>query len=241
MTTFDLPVDPATSLGDLVVQQPARAVVLEQFGLDYCCGGRRTLAAACATAGVDVAEVAARLAAVTGERPSWLGGSLTDLVDHIESTHHAYLHETLPTLRALAAKVHDVHGGRHAELADVHRLVDAIADDIGPHLRKEETVLFPACRRLDAAQAAVAWPFGVIGNPVRVMESEHETVGALLDELRTATGGYAVPEDGCASYHQLYERLAALEADTHEHIHLENNVLHPAAVAKDEALRTVVW
>jgi len=228
-TTDQPAVDVHRSLGELVAERPARARVLERIGLDYCCHGARTLADASAEAGLDALAVAVELAAVYDVADADVDQlAPVPLVDHILAAHHAYLHEELPLLDALAAKVRDVHGERHPELADVARLVTAIRADLEPHLAKEEQVLFPAIRRL--AEGPVELPFGSIANPIRVMATEHEGAGDLLAALRRATGGYVVPDDGCASYRSLYERLEALEADTFRHIHLENNVLFPAVL-----------
>jgi regulator of cell morphogenesis and NO signaling len=227
-----VPVDPARSLGSIVAERPARARVLEAAGLDYCCHGQRSLSEACAAAGLDTGDVAAALGAVDDVRAAEVDQlDPAALVDHIESTHHAYLHEELPLLDALAVKVAGVHGERHPELAEVARLVGALRAELEPHLAKEEQVLFPAIRRLTAGP--VSLPFGSIENPIRVMLREHEQAGELLAALRSASGGYAVPDDGCASYRSLYERLAGAEADTFRHIHLENNVLFPAVEAID--------
>jgi regulator of cell morphogenesis and NO signaling len=222
------------TLGNLVADAPARAAVLDRLGLDYCCHGERSLADACAAAGLDAEAVAADLdrAGATGDRAEHPTEPAT-LADHIEATHHAYLHTELPELDALAAKVEAVHGERHPELADVRRLVADIRAELEPHLMKEERVLFPAIRALVAGARDL--PFGTVRNPIRMMGLEHEQAGTLLAELRAAAGGYTVPDDGCASYRALYERLAALEADTHRHIHLENNILFPAAVAIEQS------
>jgi regulator of cell morphogenesis and NO signaling len=106
-------------------------------------------------------------------------------------------------------------------------LVAHIRADLDPHLMKEERVLFPAIEALAAGQRE--FPFGTVGNPIRMMEQEHDRAGRLLKELRAVTYGFEIPNDACASYRSLYERLEHLEADTHEHIHKENNVLFPAA------------
>jgi regulator of cell morphogenesis and NO signaling len=219
----------ARTLGDLVAEAPARAAVLDRLGVDYCCHGQRSLADACAADGLDVAAVAAALdidvpAAV--DHPT----EPAALADHIESTHHAYLHRELPELRALAAKVDSVHGSRHPELAKVRVLLDQLAGELGPHLAKEERVLFPVIRAL-ARDTKAQFSFGAVDNPIRMMAVEHDRAGELLADLRETTGSFDVPADGCASYRSLYERLAELEADTHRHIHLENNVLFPAAAA----------
>jgi len=231
MTTVDRPsIDPSRSLGELVAERPARARVFEAAGLDYCCRGKRSLEDAAASAGVQVDAVIADLLAVVEPGAADVDAlGPAELVDHIESTHHVYLHQELPALDALATKVAGVHGGRHPELLDVARLVTALRADLEPHLAKEEQVLFPAVRRL--VDGPVDLPVGSVSNPIRVMMSEHEQAGELLAQLRAAAKGFEVPADGCVSYRSLYERLPALEADTFRHIHLENNVLFPAVEA----------
>jgi regulator of cell morphogenesis and NO signaling len=219
-------------LGDLVAERPARARVLERWGIDYCCHGRRTLSDASSSAGLDPQEVAAEVDAVLDDT-----GADVDrlepvaLIEHILATHHRYLHEELPLLVALADKVRDVHGSRHPELERVAALVHEIRDDLDPHLAREENVLFPAIG--DWADGQRSFPFGTLSNPVRVMMLEHDRAGELLEELRAVTSGYTPPEDGCASYRTLYARLEHLEADTHRHVHLENNVLFPAVTADE--------
>ncbi len=221
-----------STLGDLVAEAPGRAIILDRLGLDYCCHGQRTLADACGAAGLDPGSVAADLdhvaAPTTAEYPEDPGA----LADHIEASHHAYLHAELPQLVALGAKVADVHGERHPELAEVRALVDALRADLEPHLLKEERVLFPAIRGL--VTGVREFPFGTVSNPIRVMSADHDRAGELLARLRAVTDGYRVPADGCASYRSLYQRLETLEGDTHRHIHLENNVLFPAAIALEE-------
>lgn len=220
------------TLGDLVAERPARARVLERFGIDYCCHGTRTLADAAAAAQLDPTAVADELLAVvdpTGAEVDALDP--VALIDHILETHHAYLHEELPLLVALATKVRDVHVSRHPELERVAELVTEIRDDLDPHLAKEEQVLFPALHAWLAGERS--FPFGSISNPVRTIMLEHDRAGELLEELRALTEGYTAPSDGCTSYRLLYERLAHLESDTHRHVHLENNVLFPTVTAEE--------
>lgn len=210
------------TLGDLVAERPARARIFEQSGIDYCCHGGRTLVVAAAAAELDATALAQALADVSDTTDAAVDRlDPTALVEHLLSTHHAYLHAELPALRALAAKVVAVHGGRHPELTEVAELVDALADELEPHLAKEERVLFPAILRravdLDA--------------PIACMEADHEVAGDLLAQLRATTRGYDVPADGCASYQALYGRLADLETDTFRHVHLENNVLFRAVLS----------
>ena len=189
-------------------------------------------------AGLDLEAVAAALAAslpsAARTEPEWEG--IDGLVDHLEATHHAYLRDTLPQLVALADKVASVHGANHPELLEVAALVHVIRADLEPHLMKEERVLFPMIRDLADATSAPAFHCGSLSNPIRVMLSEHDTVGELLARIRATTGEYRVPDDGCTSYQALYSGLADLEADTHLHVHKENNLLFPAVLEAEEAL-----
>ena len=223
------------TLADVVTEEPGAARVLEGFGLDYCCGGRRTLADACRREGVDPNRVLDALGDLApGPEPDWAQMAPEELVDHLETTHHAYLDAELPRLHALVDKVTGVHGGRHAELADVRAAFVALRDDLEPHLRKEESVLFPMIRELATATEPPSFHCGTLANPISVMLAEHDRAGELLATLRRMTDGYQPPADGCASYRALYAGLAELEADLHLHIHKENNLLFPAVVILEQ-------
>ena len=219
------------TLADVVAERTDTTRVFERLGLDYCCHGDRLLDDACDAAGLDADEVAAQIAElpIVDTDASWTELDPAALADHVVATHHAYLHEELPLLDALAAKVEGVHGERHPELRAVSRLVSELRADLEPHLMKEERILFPAIRALANAHQT-QFPFGTVANPIRMMMLEHDRCGELLVELRAAAGGFAVPADGCASYRSLFERLEALELDTHIHIHKENHELFPAAI-----------
>ena len=216
------------TLGDVVTSVPGSARVLESFGLDYCCGGGRTLSSACAAAGLDPDEVIGALERVPVEpMPDWASMGPGELIEHLESTHHAYLHQELPRLDALAERVAGVHGARHPELLEVLADVRELRDELEPHLMKEERILFPLIRE-QLAEDAVGQRRTPLGGPVVVMRAEHDRAGELLTQLREHAGGYVVPDDACASYRALYEGLVQLEADTHLHVHKENNLLFPA-------------
>jgi regulator of cell morphogenesis and NO signaling len=221
------------TLSELVAADSSRAKVLDELGLDYCCRGAETLDHACARAGIDADAVMAALteadAKTVPDDHNCAAMSPTALVTHLLDSHHTYLHRELPDLDRLAAKVLDVHGERHPELARVRELMTDIVDDLEPHMLKEERVLFPSILRLLEGQRQ--FPFGSIRNPIAMMSIEHERVGELLAELRSVTSGYRVPDDSCESYRALYERLAALEHDTHLHVFEENHLLFPQAAA----------
>ncbi|MDZ7679823.1 MAG: iron-sulfur cluster repair di-iron protein [Acidimicrobiales bacterium] len=231
-------IDPQTTLGELVTRRPALAPLLDQLGLDYCCGGQRTLDAAAQEAGVGLDPLIEQLSTVDEpEAPvEWAELGPGELVDHLEATHHAYLDDALPRLEALAVKVAGVHGERHPELGNVERLVHELRADLEPHLRKEEQVLFPMIRELTSAVAPPQFHCGTLANPISVMLAEHDRAGELLAELRTTAADYVVPDDGCASYQALYAGLDELEADTHLHVHKENNLLFPAVLDAERRL-----
>ena len=223
-----------------LVSGAASAAVLDGFGLDYCCGGRQALGEACQERGVDPAVVLGALDAIaasaaTGDR-AWATMGPAELVDHLEATHHVWLRGSLERAVPLAAKVANVHGERHPELVQVQLVVGELSADLLPHLVKEERVLFPMIRELAAADEAPTFHCGSLQHPIRVMGMEHDRAGELLADLRALTGGYEPPADACASYRMLYEELDALEADTHLHVHKENNLLFPAVVALEERL-----
>ncbi len=235
MTTIDT----TTTLGALVSAHPELAHELERYGLDYCCGGGRSLADACIGLGLDAPAVARALAAVVeadAEAPDWASMDAAALVDHLVDTHHRYLWDEMPRLSALVAKIVGVHGERHPELADVAAVYEELRADMEPHLLKEERILFPMIRELGAATSVPSFPCGTLRNPIGVMLREHDQVGALLARLRLWTDGYRPPADGCASYLACYAALERLEADTHLHVHKENNVLFPLVEQLERSL-----
>lgn len=235
--------DPSMTLGEIVTLAPSLAAELERHGLDYCCHGSRTLEVAASEIGLDPQAVADQLSATGCDAAPapWAALTPAALVDNIESVHHRYLWDALPRLVALSDKIASVHGDRHPELLDVQRLVGELRAELEPHLRREERVLFPGLRQLDGAGDETGVAPDKVGRAVvdvvDEFESEHEAVGELLAELRQVTGGFAIPADGCASYAACYQGLAELEADTHLHVHKENNVLFPAV--RDRLLAAV--
>ncbi|HKY13635.1 MAG TPA: iron-sulfur cluster repair di-iron protein [Microthrixaceae bacterium] len=225
------------TLAEIVNAWPAAARVLDGLGLDYCCGGRERLDDACAAAGLDPKDVLAALGAVrAAPDPEWRSMGPAELVDHLEATHHAYLHDELPRLDALLDKVVRVHGARHRELGELREAFGELAEDLEPHLLKEERVLFPMIRELESATELPSFHCGSIANPVSRMMVEHDRAGELLARIRLVTYDHTPPADACGSYRALFTGLADLEADTHLHVHKENNVLFPAVIAMEQRL-----
>ena len=221
-----------THVAALVLEEPSRARVFERFGIDYCCGGAVPLEAACAARGLDVGLVTAALAeppARGAEDVDWRGASVATLVDHIVEQHHAYLREELSPLGALVEKVARAHGAAHPELADVRETFTAVAAELGEHMVEEEHVVFPACVALEEGARDIG--LSSLESPIEGMLHDHDEVGAGLARLRKLTSGYEPPADACNSYRAMLDRLRTLEVDIHRHVHEENNVLFPRALA----------
>ncbi len=222
------------TVGEMVVKNPSSARVFERFGIDYCCGGKIPLSEACAKRGTDVEAVLKALSessASPEHEKDWSQESMTSLVDHIVATHHAYLREEFPRLAAMTEKVARVHGERHAELPEVHRVFAALRNELELHMQKEEQILFPMIKQIDCGAVGAADHCGSIENPIRMMEHEHDNAGDVLGALRKLTSGFAPPDDACNTYRVMLDGLANLEADLHQHIHKENNILFPKALA----------
>jgi len=225
-------IDMSTTLAEAVNAFPPLAREFERRGLDYCCGGRRTIGDACTSIGLDPDVVVAELSRVDAatDGRGWSTMAADVLVDHIEVTHHRYLWDEMPRVTSLLAKVVSVHGARHPELTEIAECFAEVRADLEPHMMKEERVLFPMIRELATSTGVPAFHCGSLRNPISVMLSEHDAVGELLARLRRLTDGYTPPADGCASYVACFTAMAELEADTHLHIHKENNVLFPMVV-----------
>lgn len=228
---------------ELVQEFPSATRVFEKFGIDYCCGGKRPLAEACNAANLSVNEVldsletAQRASPIPPKMCDWQIEPLAELVAHIINTHHKYTREEILRLGPLLAKVCLVHGKNHPELNNVRAVFHGLAQELTMHMMKEEKMLFPYIVRMEETiiqkESILPSPFGSVQNPVLMMEHEHDDAGEALRALREITGGYTVPPDGCISYQTLFQALAEFEADLHKHIHLENNILFPRAIAME--------
>jgi len=224
---------------DLALEMPDAARLFEKLGIDYCCGGNKTLEEACASANLSADEVLKSLASVEPSPSArkdrdWKAQPLADLVVHIISTHHKYTREELVRLGPLFDKVCSAHGKNHSELLQIHDTFQGLTQELSSHMMKEEMILFPYIVRMEESTVEEAPvlppPFGTVKNPVAMMEHEHDSAGQALKSMRKASAGYAAPDDACASFRALYKALEDFEADLHQHIHLENNILFPRAV-----------
>lgn len=224
-------------VSEAATTSPATIKVFQRHGIDFCCGGHRPIADACAEQGLDADRVLAELAQSTAEASSeqdWQQAALEDLVAHIQARYHGPLREELPRLSAMVDKVIDRHGEHYpAMLRPLQREFRGLMTELLDHMTKEDQVLFPAIVAIDRGQAAGAG--GWIAGPIDVMEHEHVQAGAALVAMRQVTGDYRLPPDACPTFQGLFHGLEQLERDMHVHIHLENNILFPRAVDKGRA------
>lgn len=233
---------PQSTVGEWIAQHPQWSVVFEQLGIDYCCGGKKPLDVACKQRGLDAETLATTLQAASAlpsaAEPDAAGMSLTQLADHIEQTHHAYLRQALPAIHQMSARVAERHGDTKPRLRELFNVFDALSQELLSHMQKEERVLFPIIRQLDAQPdgASPADHCGGINNPITQMEHEHDDAGQALAKMSELTDGYAIPADACKTYTTMLQSMAAFEQDMHRHIHKENNVLFPRAAAREQEL-----
>lgn len=223
------------TVAEVVTRCPSLSRLFEQEGIDYCCGGKKTLDAVCEKKGLKSSELISRLEelAKSGAEDNVVDAdamSLTELADHIEQTHHAYLREEFPRLNKMTKRVATVHGDKNPSLHEVRDTYLTMSEELLNHLAKEEQILFPMVRQIDASETAPQFHCGSLANPIRQMELEHTEAGSALEKLRTLTDNYTPPDWACNTYRAMFDALAELERDLHQHIHKENNVLFPRAI-----------
>ena len=233
------------TIRELALEKPGATRVFERLGIDYCCGGRQTLEQACRTASIPVGEVldALQAAPPSGQASpkdsDWQTAPLADLISHIKNTHHKYTREEIARLSPLFDKVCSVHGQHHPELLELRATFKGLAQELTTHMMKEEMVLFPYMERMEESviqrEPILPPPFGTVQNPVTMMMHEHDSAGNALRTMRQQSANYTPPADAYVSYQALYTALAEFEADLHQHIHLENNILFPRAIEMEEA------
>lgn len=228
-------ITPDTTVGELVRAVPSRSRIFENLGIDYCCGGKKPLAEVCRTKNLDPATVIAMLAALNGAPETSAVSpdamSLSELCDHIEFVHHGYLKEELPRLDFMTRKVAAVHGDHEPRLLEVRRVFETFNAEMTTHTREEDETVFPAIRQLEAANGDKAAVASGLKAAFAKLESEHDSAGAALEQFKALTDSYTPPDWACNTFRALYDGLAQLEKNMHQHVHKENNVLFPRARA----------
>lgn len=222
-----------TTVGELVRAAPVRARIFEKLGIDFCCGGKKPLAEVCQAKGLDPATVLTMLVALdSAPDPALVDADalgLGALCDHIEQAHHDYLREELPRLDFMTRKVAAVHGDDEPRLVQIRAVFSTFAPELAAHMQDEETAIFPRIRLLETS--GDAGDREALRVAIEKLEHEHEQAGAALGRFRELTDGYAPPEWACNTFRALYDGLARLERNMHQHVHKENNVLFPRALA----------
>jgi regulator of cell morphogenesis and NO signaling len=230
------------TIKEIVTHDFRTAAVFEKYSLDFCCGGGKTIDQACKEKEIDASRVFDEL---LGHAPSSVPSpfsqmDMSDLISHIVGTHHAYVRGAIPALLTHTQKVATVHGGRHPEVIEIARRFKAVAGELQAHMMKEEQILFPYIRSLDQAEkqgtSPVRPPFGSARNPIAMMEAEHQSAGSEMYEIRSLSNAYTPPADACTTFKVSYLELQQFELDLHTHVHLENNILFPQAIALEERL-----
>jgi regulator of cell morphogenesis and NO signaling len=228
-----------SKVGEIAATSVAAIRVFEGFGIDYCCCGEQSIEAACQPNGVDpeafLKVVRDTMLSVAPGARDWSAEPLVALIGHIVSVHHEYLKLELPRIQKGLEGVYATHRERDAAtLAALPGILFLMTDELELHMRKEERMLFPAIEEAERAAKGgcrPSFPFGSLGNPIGVMLDEHESVSASLDQFRAITRNYDLPPHACEKYRALFKGFEALERDLHLHIHLENNILFPRALA----------
>jgi regulator of cell morphogenesis and NO signaling len=236
------------TIGDMVVANFRTAAIFQKYGIDFCCRGNRTLAAACTEKGINQKLVALELEKIANDAtdilPKFDQWELNFLIDYIVSNHHGYVRKMLPVLYQHTTKIASVHGSRHPELVRLASGFASIGQELEMHMRKEEQILFPYIKSLVAARHAGLTPpvplFGSVRNPIAMMEREHQSAGDEMAMIHNLTSNYTPPEDACTTYRVTFQELQDFEQDLHQHVHLENNILFPKAILFENALNESV-
>lgn len=223
------------TLASIVIANHAAVPVLEKYDLDFCCKGKRTLAEACEEKSLPTDNIAAELENLTGVPANKMPFSemtAEQLISYILIHHHFYVKQSMPTILAHLQKVAAKHGTRFPYMVDVFGLFTEINEEMTAHMMKEETILFPRIKELEALSNihhGRKLSEGFVSAPIQVMELEHEHAGDLLYRIRELTNSYTPPEDACTTFRVSLAELREFEEDLHRHVHLENNLLFPMA------------
>ncbi len=231
------------TVADYVTENIKTAHVFKKHKIDFCCGGSITIKKVCIKYNVDQKVLEKELSEVDVVKDlnkNYDQWDLDVLINHIEKNHHTYVKENLSILSEYANKVTKVHGHHYVEVGEVNKLYHEVANELISHLGKEEELLFPYIKQLVQAKKEGITkntpPFHTVKNPLKMMEVEHENAGDVFKKIAVLTNNYTPPPEACNTFRALYAKLEEFEQDLHQHIHLENNILHPKAIALEKEL-----
>jgi regulator of cell morphogenesis and NO signaling len=231
-------------IGDLVAKDYRSAAVFESFGIDFCCKGNRSIAEACDKKNLQPEVIISHLSHVLQQdehqQVDYASWPADLLADYIEKKHHRYVQQKAIEIRPFLDKVVRVHGGKHPELVEIQQQFQDSMAELASHMRKEEIILFPFIRNMvKASMAGEILPppmFGTVENPINMMLVEHNVEGERFEKIATLSNGYVPPADACNTYRVTFAMLQEFEQDLHLHIHLENNILFPAAIEMERSM-----
>jgi regulator of cell morphogenesis and NO signaling len=214
------------ALADVALAIPAASRIFRQYRLDFCCGGKRSVADACVERGLDADAVLKEIEATIHRETvvDWRTAELPQLIDHILVNYHQAHRRELADLVELAKKVEKVHADNPAAPVGLADHLQAVRQSLESHMQKEEQILFPAILNHRGRQ---------MRGPVMQMEREHEEHAENLQRLRALTADFKCPPEACTSWRALNLRCEQFEADVMDHVHLENHVLFPRALQGD--------
>ncbi|MBW8049142.1 MAG: iron-sulfur cluster repair di-iron protein [Cytophagales bacterium] len=227
------------TIAELVSNDYRKAEVFRSFGIDFCCGGKRTVEEVCEKKKINYDDLKDKLRKIEQKSPppeqiNFKDWNMDLLVDYIVNEHHKYVRDNIPLLLEYTQKVAKVHGNANPEVVQIAELFKEIAEELDQHMMKEESILFPYIKQLAEAETNCTPidhpPFGTVQNPIRMMELEHDHAGEVIKEIRKLSNGYIPPDYACNTYQVSYFKLKEFEEDLHRHIHLENNILFPKAI-----------
>ncbi|MHB1687242.1 MAG: iron-sulfur cluster repair di-iron protein [Ignavibacteriaceae bacterium] len=226
------------TLSQLVKDDFHAAAVLEKYHLDFCCRGNRLLSDACKEKGLDSSSILFEInninSSAANKEMKFDQWELDFLIDYIINNHHKYIRQSGPVINAHIEKVAAVHGKNHPETIETAKLFLIIHKDLKQHLMKEEEILFPYIKylvRVKNENAPLEKPyFSTIANPIKMMETEHQSAGDIFSQIRKLTNDFGLPADACSTYNISFKELNEFELDLHRHIHLENNILFPKSI-----------
>lgn len=228
-----------TTLGYFVACYPKSRKVFEKLGFDYCCGGKQDIKSAAKDKKVKLKDLMSALEIAINETPEkieekiWINEPLKDVIDHILSAHHTFMHKELPYISKLMDKVTAAHAEKHGDFLNwLNSIYQNFKDNLEEHLNVEENTLFPYIKELEASETSKKPNIETdkFKKIIDLLSAEHDVAGDALYEMRELTSDYVLPLDACKSFEELYEHLQAVEDDLHKHIHLENTILFPRVI-----------
>lgn len=219
-------------IGQIVADDYRTSSVFNKHGIDFCCGGEKSIEEVCANNEVDLDTLVHELQNLQEEgarEDNYNNWSLDFLVDYIINNHHNKTRELLPELKFYAGKVAMVHGQSHEELIAINEVVNELSEEMMSHMDEEEEKLFPFIKKMVAGELAEQEKNNS-AEVIAMMQDEHDETGDMMKKIRSLSSDYTLPEDACNTYTVYFKNLEGFEEELFKHVHLENNILFPKAL-----------